>query len=224
MNHLTDLELIAAIETEAEGPRLIEDASDRDLPAARRRHLDACEACRGRADELRAVIVAASDAAVPEPSPLFWEHFSARVRQGIDGSAPGESAHESWMSAWLARGSTRWAAFATLVVMLMVGGVWQFTAPIKRTASPAAPDRAADGRRSHPVPDATAIVDRNDLDADPAWAVVRTVADSVDWSDAAVADIGVQPDAVETVARTLSPEERSELVKLLLAEAKRKGA
>ena len=106
----------------------------------------------------------------------------------------------------------------------MVGGVWQVTAPIKRTASQTAADRAAEGRRSHPVPDATGIVDRTDLDADPAWAVVRTVADGVDWSDAAVADIGVQPDAVETVARTLSPEERSELVKLLLAEAKRKGA
>jgi len=211
MSHLTDLELIAAIE----------DAAARDLPAARRRHLDACESCRGRADDLRGVIVAAADAAVPEPSPLFWQHFSTRVRQGIDGSAPGESAHHGRLAAWLTQGSLRWGAFAALIVVVMVAGVWQVNAPSKHTSSQAAAERAAEWRRTHPLPDPA---EPNDLDADPAWAVVRTVADSVDWSDAVVAGIDAQPDAVETVARTLSPEERSELVKLLLAEAKRKGA
>lgn len=202
MSHLTDLELIAAIE----------DANARDLPVPRRRHLDACDACRGRADELRSVIAAAADATVPEPSPLFWEHFSARVRQGIDGSTPGsgEAAHQGRLAAWLGKGHAGWMAFAATVIILLVAGVWQVNAPSPRRAPHATVDRAAD----EPV----------DLDADPAWAVVRTVADSVEWSDAAVADIGVQPDAAETVARTLSPEERSELVRLLLAEAKRNGA
>ena len=215
MTHLTDLELIA----------VIEDAVDRDLPAAQRRHLDACVACRGRADDLRAAIAAAGDATVPEPSPLFWQHFSARVRQGIDGAEPGAPAQEhrlaAWFAPWLEHGGVRWGIIATLVVAVMVAGIWQVSAPSRRTASRAVSGGAIDAPRTHPVQDGG---ERHDSDADPAWAVVRTVADSVEWSDDAVADIGVQPDAVETVARTLSPEERSELVKLLLAEAKRNGA
>jgi hypothetical protein len=210
MSHLTDLELIAAIED-----------ADRDFPAPRRRHLDACGSCRSRADDLRAVIVEAKDASVPEPSPLFWQHFSARVRQGIDGVDPGHATHESRIIGWLAQGSVRWATGAALVVVLMIAGVWQLNAPSRRTASYGNTDRTAEARRPHQPPE---LVERQDLDADPAWAVVRTVADSVEWNDDAVADIGVQPDAVETVARTLSAEERSELVKLLLAEAKRPGA
>jgi hypothetical protein len=80
--------------------------------------------------------------------------------------------------------------------------------------------RGADARRT-PMPFES--IDRPDADADPAWAVVRTVADSVTWDDA-VTGIGAEPGAAETVANTLSAEERSELVKLLLAEAKRPGA
>ena len=44
-------------------------------------HLAACEACRHQLAELKAMMSAAADVAVPEPSPLFWDHFSARVRR-----------------------------------------------------------------------------------------------------------------------------------------------
>ncbi len=206
MSHLTDLELIDAIDEDAQHA----------LPGERRRHFEACEWCRGRADDLRGVVAQAADATVPEPSPLFWDHFTARVRQGTDAVEPGRTDRDGWLATWLPQGSVRWAAFATLVVALMVAGVWQVNAPGRRVS----PTVLENTRRTLGVAD---VAERPDGDADPAWAVVRTVADDVNWDDA-VAGIGAEPGAAESVARTLTPDERSELVKLLLAEAKRPGA
>jgi len=209
MSHLTDLELIDAVDGRDDEAGL--------LAPDRRRHLDGCDRCRERAADLRMLITRAADVDVPEPSPLFWNHFTARVRDGIDGARPGESVGSRWLSAWIQQGSVRWAAFATLVVALMVAGVWRISAPTRRVGTVTF-DRGADVQR---LPSES--IERSDPDADPAWAVVRTVADSVKWDDA-VAGIGAEPGAAETVAGTLSPEERSELVKLLLAETKRPGA
>ena len=69
MRHLHSDELIDL----AEGTRLESSAP----------HLQSCEACRGQLTELRAMMSAAAQAEVPEPSPLFWEHFSARVRDAV---------------------------------------------------------------------------------------------------------------------------------------------
>jgi len=46
-------------------------------------HLAECAVCRLQLAELRAMMSAAADGDVPEPSPLFWDHFSARVRQAV---------------------------------------------------------------------------------------------------------------------------------------------
>src|SRR5262245_60410455 len=46
-------------------------------------HLAECDRCRAQIEELRALIRVAEDAPVPEPSPLFWDHLSARVREAI---------------------------------------------------------------------------------------------------------------------------------------------
>ena len=49
-------------------------------------HLASCERCRRQLDELRAVmsiVVGDSAADMPEPSPLFWDHLSDRVRSAV---------------------------------------------------------------------------------------------------------------------------------------------
>src|SRR6476469_3139983 len=46
-------------------------------------HLASCEPCRAQLCELRAMIAAAKDVDVPEPSPLFWDHLSARVSEAV---------------------------------------------------------------------------------------------------------------------------------------------
>jgi hypothetical protein len=46
-------------------------------------HLMSCEPCRRQLAEVRAMMSAASEANAPEPSPLYWEQLSARVREAI---------------------------------------------------------------------------------------------------------------------------------------------
>lgn len=46
-------------------------------------HLAGCEPCRAQLREVRAMMSAARDADVPEPSPLFWDHLSARVSEAV---------------------------------------------------------------------------------------------------------------------------------------------
>lgn len=65
MRHLTPGELIDAL-----------DASSGPSP-----HLATCNACRRMLDDLRALAVDVAGVDVPDPSPLFWEHFPERVRQ-----------------------------------------------------------------------------------------------------------------------------------------------
>jgi hypothetical protein len=69
VRHLTAQELIDL----AEGERVESNAP----------HLAACAECRARIAELRATLRTAADVGVPEPSPLFWDHFSARVSNAI---------------------------------------------------------------------------------------------------------------------------------------------
>jgi hypothetical protein len=46
-------------------------------------HLAACQECRHQLADLKAMMSAAANVDMPEPSPLFWDHFSARVRGAV---------------------------------------------------------------------------------------------------------------------------------------------
>ena len=69
MRHLNEEELI--------------DLSDGVRPECSTPHLASCESCRRQLADLRAVMSAAAAVEVPEPSPLFWQHLSARVREAV---------------------------------------------------------------------------------------------------------------------------------------------
>jgi len=75
--HLTELQLVDL----AEGIRLESSAP----------HLASCDRCRRQLLEMRALIADAAAVQVPEPSPLFWDHLSARVRDAVaaEREAPG---------------------------------------------------------------------------------------------------------------------------------------
>lgn len=60
-------------------------------------HLASCDACRQQVTDLRAMLSAASEVDVPEPSPLFWDHFSARVRDAVAAEAV---PRRSWFGDW----------------------------------------------------------------------------------------------------------------------------
>ena len=59
------------------------DAAERLLGAPRAAHLERCERCRAQAQRTCRRGTRPRAVEVPEPSPLFWEHFRARVRDQV---------------------------------------------------------------------------------------------------------------------------------------------
>jgi hypothetical protein len=57
-------------------------------------HLAVCDRCRDDVATARAVVHAARGVEVPEPSPLFWDHFSGRVSEAI--AAPARPPARRW--------------------------------------------------------------------------------------------------------------------------------
>src|SRR5262249_7593962 len=56
-------------------------------------HLSHCDACRREVDTLRALMTDVESAReVPDPSPLFWAHFSERVTRATADLVPGRAA------------------------------------------------------------------------------------------------------------------------------------
>jgi hypothetical protein len=201
MNHLADREIVD----------LIENA----LPPERARHVQSCRVCREKADALRAALARAIDVEVPEPSPLFWEHFAGHVRERVQHVEIDRFA--GWQ-AWLERPAVRWAFSGALVALLLVAAFFR--------PGPPRPQPPAVGAAS-PLQEAAggdSVLSPADLDADEAWALVRAAADDASWEDAVRAGVGAGPGSAERAALTLTPDERLELLQLLRAETKRPGA
>ena len=59
------------------------DIADGAQPESSALHLADCESCGAQLRELRAMMSVANHAVVPEPSPLFWDHLSSRVRDAV---------------------------------------------------------------------------------------------------------------------------------------------
>jgi len=68
MTHLTSDQFIDAIEAKVALPRAVS------------AHLSGCDACRTEQASLADALAEARALPMPEPSPLFWDHFSQRVR------------------------------------------------------------------------------------------------------------------------------------------------
>jgi hypothetical protein len=201
MKHLTDTELLDAIE--------LPQAS-----AAHARHLQECAACRREADALRAVRLAAAEDHTPDPSPLFWDHFSARVSEAVraESNAPGTP---PWFSRLQPPRAT-WAVVAAAAVLVILTVVWRATlhAPATPGTMPAVAINAM------PAPERPLA---DNPDADERWAVVRAAAEDLAWEDVHEAGISAVPGSAEGVALELTADERRELARLLDQEMKRNG-
>jgi hypothetical protein len=210
MRHLSDAELV--------------DAADYSLTPARSAHLDSCDRCRAAVDRLASMLREASTVDVPEPSPLFWDHFSARVHNAVavDGAA---AAHRGWAPRW-----APWvqvAAFCAIVVAV-VSAAW-FVRPSGDATRVSTTASRTDTRTAPAVPNAPReIADAAD---DPAWAVLSAAAaDLSSESNRGVSNgvtpsvtFTVRPAAVDTALQQLTPDERRELGALLQSELKRSG-
>jgi hypothetical protein len=200
------------------------DFADGRLPPSRATHLETCAACRREAEELRDVLRAASDVDMPEPSPLFWDHFSARVSDVVSGEAPG--AGESW-AAGAAGLLMPIAVVAALVIAVVSATLLPRFARTSSTdgtlASSHTPDGsvAPAGGRSGVERDATvreAPVEAQDAEV---WAVLTSAASDMGLEEAHAAGMRAHPAAIDHAVQRLNQAELTELGRLLRTEMKR---
>ena len=191
------------------------DLFDGTLPAARRQHLEGCDACAAQAAELVSSAGDAAQADVPEPPPFFWTQFSARVSERVaNEAATPRIAALAWLRApWMG------AAAAVCVVILLT----VFVARRPSETPPASTSTAVESAvAAHP--DAVAGDDMADLDSDEAWAVVRALAEDMDEHQFDDQGVSAAAGAAEHMTQQLSDAERIELARLIQEQLRLAGA
>jgi hypothetical protein len=123
------------------------DLAEGTRPESSAPHLASCEACRAQLAELRAMIAAAADADVPEPSPLFWDRLSMRVHEAVDGERAADARLTPSRHVLLTHVLTRLpiaplAAAAVLAIVVLL--IAKTPAPAPSGAFDAPPAAAAD--------------------------------------------------------------------------------
>jgi hypothetical protein len=197
MSHLSRDHLLA----------FVEDPHTRDMPAERRRHLEACASCQSEVADLRALLTDIREEPGGSPSPLFWDHCAARVADAIRDEAPEPAAR---VRAWGFGGHrAAWMAVAATVLLGSTMVAWRAT--LQAPAVPATVAATEDSPRG------------DDLEDDQAWKVLRAAADGLPWEDVQAAGIAARPGSAEGVVMELTADERAELARLLETEMKRSG-
>jgi hypothetical protein len=156
-----------------------------------RAHLERCAACHAAVFELSALVAELKSDAPPEPSSLFWDHFSHRVREATRSeTAP---VQRSWAFGW-PRVSV--GAFAALTLAVLV---WSSSR-----------DRTADSPPSMATPGGSTV------DSEVAWQAMSEIAAAMTIEDVQRATAA----AVERsgVLTELSADERRAFVELLKRE------
>ncbi len=201
MSHLSDIELVD----------VIEDRHEARLAA----HVADCTACRERVAELRGVLLATRELDAPEPSPLFWDLFSERLRARLS-REPASS--RGWRSLWdhqfghLGRLGAATAVGLTVAFLLVVvpnGELWR---------GAGSPDGSVDGLPRTLDGDQRAASPMLPPDGGAEWMLLVLVTDGMSWDEAGEVGLGVGPGLVEGAVEQLSAGERRRLAELLRAE------
>lgn len=98
-------------------PEEFVDALDGTLDARRMNHVRECEACRAGLESARVALAEAQELRVPEPSPLFWDHFSARVTDATAAEVP--RGRPAWFPGWRPLGAIATALGALALVIVL---------------------------------------------------------------------------------------------------------
>jgi hypothetical protein len=193
--HLTPEQLLDV----ADGTR-----ADREFP-----HLQSCAICARQISELRGAIEAAAEVSIPEPSPLFWNHLSERVRTAVAqerrAERPGFLPHGWWRLA---------AAAAVIAAAVLVIGP-----ALRRVPAPGTTDSSSEPPAELLPADAVPA-----FDEDPALTLLADLSAGMDWEAAAEAGLVPAEGAVDGVVLALSDEERLELHRLLQEALAASGA
>jgi hypothetical protein len=175
--HLSQEELVAALEGT--------------LEPIRKTHLDACDRCGREAGSLQAILRDVETAAEPaEPSPLFWDHFSARVRDAVGPAPPRVRVWRRWWKPVVAL-----AAGAAAIVLVTRGAD-------RDPATDVVPVQTADAAAATDAPWEAVVELAADLSVDDVAGAVPLRLDNVVLFD------------------ELTPEERAAVAELLEHEMK----
>jgi hypothetical protein len=203
MRHLTSEQLVDL----AEGVR-----TEPSMP-----HLQSCEACRMKLAELRTTLSAAGEVDVPEPSPLFWAHFSARVHDAVEaeranrtfafGRWPSWRTVSWWMGPW--RIGPLWVGSLAAIMLAVVITTRD---PVSETpVPPGTLAFVAESQAEMPV-----------FADDASLSLVADLVTDLDWDAAVEAGLTPQFGVADDVVRQLNEDERRELNQLLRVELEEK--
>jgi hypothetical protein len=172
-------------------------------------HLQSCEVCRHQVISLRATMSAAADADIPEPSPLFWDHLSHRVREEV--ARDDAPASRTW---WTLTPRASWRGWAIASVAAAVAVSIYVTAP--RTLTPASTPFFA-GRRSAAAVSPAPLEPFGAFD-DPALTLFADLAEQIDPQAITETGWSSHVGAVDEALASLTADERRELQRLLKEE------
>ena len=214
-------------------PEELIDSRERQLAPARQSHAHDCVVCRAKLAELDETLRDVATVDIPEPSPLFWDHLAARIRDRVAHEPPPAPARENplsrlggwlpgWSHGWSPARSTapRWAFAAALLALCASLGWFGWSELRHDRTAPAAVPRTAS---SAPAPDvtATSAASTDDLDGD--WALMLHIAEEVSWDETEASSLDVRPAAVDHALVELTPEERGRLLQLVQADLARQN-
>lgn len=190
------------------------DLADGTRPESSAPHLQACEVCRRQLADLRTTMASVAKVDVPEPSPLFWDHFSARVSEAV--AAEGEPRRTAWFATW-----SRWTQWSTsrLTVPMSIAALAALVIVASltfRVGSLPAVDA--------PAPAVGSVVANEELawpPDDPALELMADLTEDLDWDAAHDAGFITHRSEIDTAIRQLTSAERQELQRLLKAEMAR---
>lgn len=176
-------------------------------------HLRSCEICRAEVAALTAAMASAASVEVPEPSPLFWNHLSNRVREEIAAEGPPV---RSW--GWVAAWRPSWSSAALAGVAAAVAIAIFVTAP--RGWSPLASKSPA----------ATAVIAPElvlqpfGAADDPSLTLVADLSGELDADAMAETGWANHAGGVEEAVANLTDDERVELHRLLTEALEKRDA
>jgi hypothetical protein len=198
MSHLSRAEFVDAAEGALAPPRVA--------------HLESCAACREQAARVAGAIADARGVDVPEPSPLYWPHLSARVREQVEREtiAPAWRAG-SWREIFALRRLVPVASALVFAAAAIVSGVMPRGRHVAVPVAPASVAAAVSADPAAPPDDSEA------------WEVLTSAAAETPIEDAHAAGMGVPAGAVDRAVQRMTPEELNALGELLQSELRRSG-
>jgi len=191
------------------------DLADGTRPESSAPHLASCATCRAQLNGMRAMMSAVADVDVPEPSPLFWDHFSQRVHHAVETDPP------SRLRRFGAAGYGWFGARAFQASVLVVASLVIIVLAATRTKGPSvvyAPSVADAGPR-----DVWTDGVAPDTDTDASLILVASLTVGMDLESASEAGLA-HDDTAEHAVTHMSDSELRELQKLLKEEMARSGA